>query len=98
MPFIGRYCPLPGVFSVLKKIVYLGPEGTFSYFAALHYFGNSANYFPKFVLEDVFKAVRNREAELGVIPLENSLQVLLARAGYVFEISSIYPGRNFFVK
>ena len=57
-----------------QRVVYLGPEGTFSYFAGVEYLGQSADFFPRNSLEDVFRAVDNREAELGIIPLENSLQ------------------------
>jgi chorismate mutase/prephenate dehydratase len=57
-----------------QQVAYLGPEGTFSYFAAVSYLGHSAEFTPKAYLEDVFRAVAGREAELGVIPLENSLQ------------------------
>ncbi len=57
-----------------QTVVYLGPEGTFSYFAGVEYLGQSADFFSKNSLEDVFRAVDNREAELGIIPLENSLQ------------------------
>jgi len=57
-----------------QTIVYLGPEGTFSYFAGVEYLGHSAEFQPKPTLHEVFQAVVAREAELGVIPLENSLQ------------------------
>ena len=81
-----------------QKIVYLGPEGTFSYFAALHYFGHSATYFPKFILEDVFKAVRNKEAELGVIPLENSLQGTVGQSLDMFLKYQVYIQAEIFCK
>ncbi len=57
-----------------QKVVYLGPEGTFSYFAGVEYLGHSADFTPRNSLEDVFRAVSLREAELGIIPLENSMQ------------------------
>jgi len=57
-----------------QTIVYLGPEGTFSHFAGLEYLGHSGNFQPRNNLHDVFAAVAGGEAELGVIPLENSLQ------------------------
>ncbi len=57
-----------------QKVVYLGPEGTFSYFAGVEYLGHSARFTPKNSLEDVFRGVDTREAELGIIPLENSMQ------------------------
>ncbi len=57
-----------------QTIVYLGPEGTFSHFAGLEYLGHSGDFQPKNTLHEVFTAVAGKEAELGVIPLENSLQ------------------------
>jgi chorismate mutase/prephenate dehydratase len=57
-----------------QKVAYLGPEGTFSYFAALTYLGRSADFEPRGSIDEVFEAVTLREVELGVIPLENSLQ------------------------
>jgi len=57
-----------------ERVVYLGPEGTFTYFAAAEHLGHSAELSPKKTLEEVFRAVAEGEAELGVIPLENSLQ------------------------
>ena len=55
-------------------MAYLGPEGTFSYFAGVEFLGHSVDYVPKPGFQDVFAAVGSGEAELGIIPLENSLQ------------------------
>lgn len=57
-----------------QKVVYLGPEGTFSFFAGIEYLGHSADLKPCNSLKEVFQTVENHEAELGIIPLENSLQ------------------------
>jgi chorismate mutase / prephenate dehydratase len=57
-----------------QRVVYLGPEGTFSYFAGVQYLGHSADFVPQKNLREVFQTVASGEAELGVIPLENSLQ------------------------
>src|SRR6056297_2991580 len=57
-----------------QQVVYLGPEGTFSYFAGLHYLGHSAEFIPCSDLEEIFRSIRSRKADLGIIPLENSLQ------------------------
>jgi len=57
-----------------QKVAYLGPEGTFSYFAAVSYLGKSSDFEPRKTIDEVFEAVSLRDAELGVIPLENSLQ------------------------
>ena len=57
-----------------QRVVFLGPEGTFSYYAGLHYLGRASSFSPCPGLEEVFRSVRSRRAELGIIPLENSLQ------------------------
>lgn len=57
-----------------QKVAYLGPDGTFSYFAAVSYLGKSADFEPRRTIDEVFEAVSLRDVELGVIPLENSLQ------------------------
>lgn len=57
-----------------QQVAYLGPEGTFSYFAGLQFLGHSVDYTPYPDLQAVFHAVHSRECELGIIPLENSLQ------------------------
>jgi chorismate mutase/prephenate dehydratase len=55
-------------------VAYLGPEGTFTHQAALEYLGQSMDFMPCPTLHDVFLAIASRKADLGVIPLENSLQ------------------------
>ncbi len=57
-----------------ERVAFLGPEGTFSHFAAMAYLGHCADYEPRTTIPDVFAAVASREAELGMAPLENSLQ------------------------
>ncbi len=81
-----------------QRVVYLGPEGTFSYFAALYYFGHSVSYSPKYVLEDVFKAIRDKDADLGVIPLENSLQGTVGQSLDMFLKYQLYIQAEIFCK
>lgn len=57
-----------------ERVVYLGPEGTFSYFAAMEHMGSAAELTPKANFEDIFRAVAEEGAEMGVIPLENSIE------------------------
>ncbi len=57
-----------------QKVAYLGPEGTFSYFAGLEYLGNSVDMSPFSNFHDLFQAVYDGRCELGVVPLENSLE------------------------
>lgn len=63
-----------------QRVAYLGPEGTFSYFAGVEFLGRSVEFTPMPDLTDVFRAVHSREAELAVIPLENSLQGTVGQA------------------
>lgn len=57
-----------------QNVAYLGPEGTFSYFAGIEYLGHSANFHPCRDIARIFEAVTGGHCELGVVPLENSLQ------------------------
>ena len=57
-----------------QNVAYLGPEGTFSYFAGLEYLGKSAKFHPCKDIAQIFEEVTNGHCELGVVPLENSLQ------------------------
>lgn len=57
-----------------QRVAYLGPEGTFSYFAGVEYFGHAAIFQPCKDIPAIFDNVCNHQCELGVVPLENSLQ------------------------
>ena len=56
------------------KIGYLGPEGTFSQQAVYKHFGHSAHGLPLASIEEVFQEVESRNADFGVVPVENSGQ------------------------
>ncbi len=71
-----------------ERTVYLGPEGTFSYFAAVEHMGHSQHLTPKANFEEIFRAVAIEGAELGVIPLENSLE---GTVGQVVDLFMAYP-------
>lgn len=55
-------------------IAYLGPEATFSHLASLSKFGSSVNYFPAQSISRIFSEVERRQADYGVIPIENSIE------------------------
>jgi chorismate mutase / prephenate dehydratase len=57
-----------------ERVSYLGPEGTFSHFAAMAALGHSPEFLPQATIGDVFDAVAAGLADLGIVPLENSLQ------------------------
>jgi len=56
-----------------KNVVYPGVPGSFSHKACMQFFGTEVPYqsYPSF--REVFEAVQNGEATLGIVPLENSL-------------------------
>lgn len=54
------------------RIAYLGPTATLSHQAALSRFGGSVQYKPCEKIGDVFTLVENRQADYGVVPIENT--------------------------
>jgi len=52
----------------------LGPEGSFAHLAALDRFGQSARMAPQETIGAVFDAAEKQKADLGVVPLENSVE------------------------
>jgi chorismate mutase/prephenate dehydratase len=56
------------------SVAYLGPEGTFAHEAASTAFGSSSKYISCRKISEVFSRVDRGDAELGVVPLENSLE------------------------
>ncbi|WP_243544228.1 prephenate dehydratase [Pseudodesulfovibrio tunisiensis] len=73
-----------------ERVVFLGPEGTFSYFAAVEHMGSSAHLTPKSNFEDIFRAVAEEGAELGVIPLENSIEGTVGQVVDLFMKYSVF--------
>jgi chorismate mutase/prephenate dehydratase len=53
-------------------VAYYGPAGSFTHLAARRKFGTGADLTPADTIADVFAAVENKEADLGVVPIENS--------------------------
>jgi len=57
-----------------ERIAFLGPIGTYTHQAAESRFGANARYLPLLNIEAVFKAVTNKEAKYGVVPIENNTE------------------------
>ncbi len=81
-----------------QEVVYLGPEGTFSFFAGVEYLGQSTDFKPCSNLNQVFQAVAANEAELGIIPLENSLQGSVGQSLDMFLKYDVYIQSEMFSK
>ncbi|MBI4342425.1 MAG: prephenate dehydratase [Candidatus Omnitrophica bacterium] len=58
----------------MLTIAYLGPAQTNTHVAALAKFGRKAAYLHTPTIDDVFHRVERREADFGVVPVENSLE------------------------
>lgn len=54
------------------KIVYLGPEGSYSSQAAEDYFGVEGSRFPAENFRAIMEAVKSGKADYGVLPIENT--------------------------
>ena len=60
------------------SVAYLGPEATFTETAARAQFGSSATYLGVDSIPDVFSAVEAGGADVGVVPVENSTEGVVA--------------------
>ena len=54
------------------EVAYLGPEATFTHSAALKQFGRAGTFLSYESVDEVFESVERREADFGVVPIENS--------------------------
>ena len=59
-------------------IAYLGPEATYTHLASRQQFGAAAEYVPSNTVADVFREVETGRAHLGVVPVENSTEGMVA--------------------
>jgi len=60
------------------KVTFLGPEATFSHMAAIKHFGKSALFYPVPTIRDVFWEVEKGHYDYGVVPVENSIEGIVA--------------------
>ncbi len=60
------------------RIAYLGPEATFAHLAARQQFGAASAYLPASSIAEVFREVEGGRADLGVVPVENSTEGMVA--------------------
>ncbi len=56
------------------KVVYFGPPATFTHLAAIKNFGRRAELIPEKSIGGIFSRVEKKQAEFGVVPVENSTE------------------------
>jgi chorismate mutase/prephenate dehydratase len=54
------------------RVAYLGPAYSYSHLAAIHRFGQSVELVPVANIAAVFEEINNRQADFGLVPIENS--------------------------
>lgn len=55
-------------------IAYWGPPATNTHLASVRKFGSSSSFIPQDTIADVFEEVQRRQADFGVVPIENSIE------------------------
>ena len=60
--------------SKLPRVAYMGPPRSFSHAAALQLFEGRADYNQTRTIQDAIEAVENGQAELAIVPIENSTE------------------------
>ena len=70
-------------------VAYLGPEGTFSYFAGVAFLGNSMTFIPCRDFADIFRKVHTGECDMGIVPLENSIYGTIVQGLDLFSQSPV---------
>ncbi len=61
------------------RVAYFGPQASWTHLAACQQFGSAAEYVPSPTVGDVFRDVEAGRAQLGVVPVENSTEGMVAR-------------------
>ena len=60
------------------RIAYFGPEASYTHLAARAQFGSAPEYLPSASIAEVFADVERGRADLGVVPVENSTEGMVA--------------------
>ena len=70
-------------------VSYLGPAGSYSHIASILKFGDSTDFLPANTIPDVFNAVERKEANYGVVPVENSTEGIVSHTLDMFPLSDL---------
>ena len=78
------------------SVAYLGPEGTFSYFAAVDFMGEAMEFTPCRDFNEIFRGIMLKQFDFGVIPLENSIHGTIAQSFDLFSQYEVNIQAEFF--
>lgn len=70
-------------------VAYFGPAGSNTHIASILKFGDSTEFIPSNTIPDVFSAVERKEANYGVIPVENSTEGIVNHTLDMFLLSDL---------
>ncbi len=71
------------------RIVYLGPEGTFTHLAAVKKFGKKCELISAEGISDIFYKIEKGAADFGVVPVENSTEGVISHTLDMFSASPL---------
>jgi len=71
------------------RVAYLGPVASFTYSAALRKFGSYCEFLASRGVDDVFDGVFRKEADYGVVPVENSTEGIVTHTLDMFLESNL---------
>jgi chorismate mutase/prephenate dehydratase len=71
------------------SVSYLGPAGSYTHIASIQRFGDSTDFMPVETIPDVFNMVERKEANYGVIPVENSTEGIVSHTLDMFLLSDL---------
>lgn len=71
------------------SVSYFGPAGSNTHIASIRRFGESTEFIPVDTIPDVFNTVERREANYGVVPVENSTEGIVNHTLDMFLISDL---------
>lgn len=63
----------------MSKVVFLGPQGTFTHQACLSVFHDSELSY-QLSIQDIFACIEHNKADFGVVPIENSIEGMVTHA------------------
>jgi chorismate mutase / prephenate dehydratase len=70
-------------------VAYFGPAASYTHIASIQRFGDSTDFTPVETIPDVFNVVERKEANYGVVPVENSTEGVINHTLDMFLLSDL---------